>query len=203
MVATTSIMSLIQLRVNRISYSQNQSGAYALILDEVDGDRKLPVVIGEFEAQSIAVALDKDIQLQRPFTHDLFRNFSMRFDIIIKRVIIQKLVDGVFYSSLICERDKIEEIIDSRTSDAISLALRFQAPIFAHNQVLEKAGITMDVQEKEKKTKSDIPQSSNQELSRLSVEELQAAIKKAVKKEDYELAVRLRDEISKRTKDKK
>jgi bifunctional DNase/RNase len=195
-------MSLIQLRVNRISYSQNQSGAYALILDEVDGERKLPVVIGEFEAQSIAVALDKDIQLQRPFTHDLFRNFSMRFDINIKRVIIQKLVDGVFYSSLICERDKIEEIIDSRTSDAISLALRFQAPIFAHNLVLEKAGITMEDSNQETTTKKEPPQEKPQDLSRLSAEELQAAIKKAVKKEDYEMAVRLRDEISKRT-DKK
>ena len=160
----TFFMSLIQLRVNRISYSQNQSGAYALILDEVDGERKLPVVIGEFEAQSIAVALDKDIQLQRPFTHDLFRNFSMRFDINIKRVIIQKLVDGVFYSSLICERDKIEEIIDSRTSDAISLALRFQAPIFAHDLVLEKAGITMDEQEDQKIPKKDSPQKSPLEL---------------------------------------
>lgn len=196
-------MSLIQLRVNRISYSQNQSGAYALILDEVDGERKLPVVIGEFEAQSIAVALDKDIQLQRPFTHDLFRNFSMRFDIVIKRVIIQKLVDGVFYSSLICERDKIEEIIDSRTSDAISLALRFQAPIFAHKQVLEKAGIKMEDQPKEKTHIKDPKKNKPQDLSRLSAEELQAAIKKAVKKEDYEMAVRLRDEISKRTEDKK
>ena len=195
-------MSLIQLRVNRISYSQNQSGAYALILDEVDGERKLPVVIGEFEAQSIAVALDKDIQLQRPFTHDLFRNFSMRFDIAIKRVIIQKLVDGVFYSSLICERDKIEEIIDSRTSDAISLALRFQAPIFAHNQVLEKAGITMDETQNQRTSKKEPQKSKPQDLSRLSAEELQEAIKKAVKKEDYEMAVRLRDEISKRTKDK-
>jgi hypothetical protein len=195
-------MSLIQLRVNRISYSQNQSGAYALILDEVDGERKLPVVIGEFEAQSIAVALDKDIQLQRPFTHDLFRNFSMRFDINIKRVIIQKLVDGVFYSSLICERDKIEEIIDSRTSDAISLALRFQAPIFAHNLVLEKAGITMEDSDQETTPKKEPPQNKPQDLSRLSVEELQTAIKKAVKKEDYEMAVRLRDEISKRTENK-
>ena len=196
-------MSLIQLRVNRISYSQNQSGAYALILDEIDGERKLPVVIGEFEAQSIAVALDKDIQLQRPFTHDLFRNFSMRFDIVIKRVIIQKLVDGVFYASLICEHDKIEEIIDSRTSDAISLALRFEAPIFAHELVLQKAGITMDDQEKEKTPKTPTSKNKPQDLSRLSREELSAAIKKAVKKEDYELAVRLRDEISKRTEDKK
>lgn len=191
-------MSLIQLRVNRISYSQNQSGAYAMILDEIDGKRKLPIVIGEFEAQSIAVALDKDIKPHRPFTHDLFKNFAYRFDIAIKRVIITKLVDGVFYSSLICERDKIEEIIDSRTSDAISLALRFNAPIFTHENVLNKAGIVFD---KEKNPPEDYPSnnwSDQTNYSDLSTEELERAIKKAVKKEDYEMAARLRDEISKR-----
>lgn len=194
-------MSLIQLRVNRISYSQNQSGAYAMILDEVDGKRKLPIVIGEFEAQSIAVALDKDIKPQRPFTHDLFKNFAFRFDIAIKRVIITKLVDGVFYSSLICERDKIEEIIDSRTSDAISLALRFKAPIFTHESILEKAGVVFN--------KDDVPSkgllvdelSAEVNYKDLSTEELERAIKKAVKKEDYEMAARLRDEISKREND--
>jgi len=194
-------MSLIKLRVNRISYSQNQSGAYAMILDEVDGKRKLPVVIGEFEAQSIAVALDKDIKPHRPFTHDLFKNFAFRFDVVIKRVIITKLVDGVFYSSLICERDKIEEIIDSRTSDAISLALRFKAPIFTHESVMEKAGVVFD--------KDDIPSkgtlvdelSDDENYTNLSIEELERAIKKAVKKEDYEMAARLRDEISKREND--
>ena len=194
-------MSLIELRVNRISYSQNQSGAYAMILDELKGKRKLPVVIGEFEAQSIAVALDKEIKPHRPFTHDLFKNFAFRFDIAIKRVIITKLVDGVFYSSLICERDKIEEIIDSRTSDAISLALRFQAPIYTHEHVLEKAGIILD--------KDDVPQKgslideiSEPEYKDLSIQELERAIKKAVKNEDYEKAAQLRDEISKRDTNK-
>ena len=189
-------MSLVKLQVNRISYSQNQSGAYALILDEVDGVRKLPVIIGEFEAQSIAVALDDDIQLQRPFTHDLFRNFSVRFEIRIKRVIIQKLVDGVFYSSLICERDQIEEIIDSRTSDAISLALRFHAPIFAHENVLEKAAVVIDDKNLDKQTTNETKQTDD--LHHLSVDELQARIQKALKREEYELAVKLRDEIAKR-----
>ncbi len=190
-------MSLIELRLNRISYSQNQSGAYAMILDEVKGNRKLPVVIGEFEAQSIAVALEKEIKPHRPFTHDLFKNFAFRFDIIIKRVIITKLVDGVFYSSLICERDKIEEIIDSRTSDAISLALRFQAPIYTHEHVLESAGVILD--------QDNLPQKGNvfDEISEpdyqdLSIQELEKAIQKAVKNEDYERAAQLRDEISKR-----
>jgi bifunctional DNase/RNase len=159
------------------------------------------VVIGEFEAQSIAVALDKEIKPHRPFTHDLFKNFAFRFDIAIKRVIITKLVDGVFYSSLICERDKIEEIIDSRTSDAISLALRFQAPIYTHEHVLEKAGIVLD--------KDDVPQKgslideiSEPEFKDLSIQELERAIKKAVKNEDYEKAAQLRDEISKRDTNK-
>ena len=192
-------MSLIQLRVNRITYSQNQSGAYAMILDEVDGKRKLPVVIGEFEAQSIAVNLDKDIKPQRPFTHDLFKNFAYRFDIAIKRVIITKLVDGVFYSSLICERDKIEEIIDSRTSDAVSLALRFKAPIYTHESVLEKAGVVFEKGELPAKGTPDDELSDELNYSDLSNQELGNAIKKAVKKEDYELAARLRDEISKRT----
>ena len=192
-------MSLVKLQVNRISYSQNQSGAYALILDEVDGVRKLPVIIGEFEAQSIAVALDDDIQLQRPFTHDLFRNFSARFEIFIKRVIIQKLVDGVFYSSLICERDQIEEIIDSRTSDAISLALRFHAPIFAHENVLEKAAVVIDDESLDNQSTNETKETDD--IQYLSVDELQARIQKALKREEYELAVKLRDEITKRESD--
>ena len=192
-------MSLVKLQVNRISYSQNQSGAYALILDEVGGVRKLPVIIGEFEAQSIAVALDDDIQLQRPFTHDLFRNFSARFEIRIKRVIIQKLVDGVFYSSLICERDQIEEIIDSRTSDAISLALRFHAPIFAHENVLEKAAVVIDDKSLDKQTTNETKETDD--IQHLSVDELQVRIQKALKREEYELAVKLRDEIAKRESD--
>ena len=192
-------MSLIQLRVNRITYSQNQSGAYAMILDEVDGNRKLPVVIGEFEAQSIAVNLDKDIKPQRPFTHDLFKNFAYRFAVAIKRVIINKLVDGVFYSSLICERDKIEEIIDSRTSDAVSLALRFKAPIYTHESVLEKAGVVFEKGELPAKGTLSDKLFDEINYTELSNQELEKAIKKAVKKEDYELAAHLRDEISKRS----
>ena len=191
-------MSLIELRVNRISYSQNQSGAYAMVLDEVDGKRKLPVVIGEFEAQSVAVALDKDIKPHRPFTHDLFKNFAYRFDVVIKRVIITKLVDGVFYSSLICERDKIEEIIDSRTSDAIALALRFKAPIFTHENVLDQAGVIFDKEDSSDNVRND-DELADPEYTDLSTQELEEAIKKAVKKEDYEMAARIRDEISKRT----
>jgi bifunctional DNase/RNase len=126
----------------------------------------------------------------------LFRNFSERFEIHVKRVIIQKLVDGVFYSSLICERDQIEEIIDSRTSDAISLALRFNAPIFAHESVLEKAAVMIDDKDLDKDSEDN---SKNiDDLQQLSVNELEKLIQKALKKEEYELAVKIRDEIAKR-----
>ena len=117
-------MSLLRLTINRISYSQTQNGAYSLILDEVKGNRKLPIVIGGFEAQAIATELEKEIRPPRPLTHDLFKSFASHFDITIKKVIIHKLVEGVFYSSIICERDKIEEIIDSRTSDASCFLLK-------------------------------------------------------------------------------
>src|SRR5690554_2826540 len=150
-------MSLVRLKIKEISYSQTQNGAYALILNEVDGDRKLPIVIGAFEAQSIAIALEKEIKPPRPLTHDLFKNFSERFQIEIKQVIIHKLVDGVFYSSIICERDQVEEIIDARTSDAIALALRFEAPIFTYKNILDKAGIYLQVNPFEEDKKEDDP----------------------------------------------
>ena len=203
-------MSLVKLEVNRISYSQNQSGAYALILDEVEGLRKLPVIIGEFEAQSIAVVLDDDIQLQRPFTHDLFRNFSERFEIHVKQVIIHKLLDGVFYASLICERDQIEEIIDSRTSDAIAMALRFNAPIFTYDTILKKAGFTAAISTtNDRKLSEDnwiqefVTEQSKQtnlpdKLEKISLSKLKTLLKKFVTAEDYEKAALIRDEISKR-----
>lgn len=206
-------MSLILLKIKGISYSQTQSGAYALILSEVDGQRKLPIVIGAFEAQSIAIALEKEIQPPRPLTHDLFKNFSDRFDIIVKQVIIHKLVDGVFYASLICERNKTEEVIDARTSDAIALALRFSAPIFTYKNILEKAGIILknnplnegddttteeslifedlEFESEENETKKDGYQGS-------SIDQLHELLTKAVTNEDYETAAKIRDEISKR-----
>jgi len=203
-------MSLVRLNIKGISYSQTQNGAYALILSEVDGDRKLPIVIGAFEAQSIAIALEKEIKPPRPLTHDLFKNFSDRFDITVKQVIIHKLVDGVFYSSLICERDKIEEIIDARTSDAIALALRFQAPIFTYKNILDKAGIYLKVNpKKEDEVEDNIlmdeilaeeieTKVSKGNFKNKSLEELNKMLEEAVNNEDYETAARIRDEISKR-----
>ncbi|MCB4798554.1 bifunctional nuclease family protein [Neotamlana laminarinivorans] len=205
-------MSLVRLNIKGISYSQTQNGAYALILNEVDGDRKLPIVIGAFEAQSIAIALEKEISPPRPLTHDLFKNFADRFDIIVKQVIIHKLVDGVFYSSLICERDKIEEIIDARTSDAIALALRFQAPIFTYKNILDKAGIYLKVNPKKEDDNEDQdsilmddlvsnelePNKPKDNFASKTIEELHKLLDEAVANEDYEKAAHIRDEISKR-----
>ena len=205
-------MSLVKLTIKGISYSQTQNGAYALILNEVDGDRKLPIVIGAFEAQSIAIALEKEIKPPRPLTHDLFKSFSDRFDIVIKQVIIHKLVDGVFYSSIICERDKIEEIIDARTSDAIALALRFQAPIFTYKNILDKAGIYLNANplENEGRDMDEDGVLSNPETfgmeedqqeegyKKFSLSELHELLESAVQDEDYEKAAKIRDEISKR-----
>tara|TARA_B100000902_G_scaffold153892_1_gene150389 strand:+ start:428 stop:1015 length:588 start_codon:yes stop_codon:yes gene_type:complete len=194
-------MSLIRLTINRISYSKTHNGAYALLLNEKDGDRKLPIVIGGFEAQSIAVALEREIRPPRPLTHDLFKNFSDCFEIKIKQVIIHKIVDGVFFSSLICVRDKIEEIIDSRTSDAIALAIRFDSPIFTYENVLEKAGIILkagEIKKQEEKKSEEDNLSKKIDYGKLSIIQLEKAISVAVKNEDYELAAHLRDEINKR-----
>ena len=203
-------MSLVKLSIKGISYSQTQNGAYALILNEVDGERKLPIVIGAFEAQSIAIALEKEIKPPRPLTHDLFKNFAERFDIVVKQVIIHKLVDGVFYSSIICERDKIEEIIDARTSDAIALALRFNAPIFTYKHILDKAGIYLKTNPSESEKEEPVddvisnPESFSTEAEsgrayiKYSLQELNDLLIQAVEQEDYEKAAKIRDEISKR-----
>lgn len=189
-------MSLIRLTIDRISYSQNTNGAYALLLNEKGGKRKLPIVIGGFEAQSIAVALEKEIKPPRPLTHDLFKNFSDCFEINLKQVIIHKIVDGVFFSSLICVRDKIEEIIDSRTSDAIALAIRFNSPIFTYESVLETAGIVLKPNTKKSVIKSS--KAENFEFNKMSKNQIKKAIEIAVKNEDYELAAKLRDELNKK-----
>lgn len=205
-------MSLVRLNIKGISYSQTQSGAYALVLSEENGKRTLPIVIGAFEAQSIAIALEKEIKPPRPLTHDLFKSFADRFKIAVKQVIIHKLVDGVFYSSLICERDGIEEIIDTRTSDAIALATRFDAPIFTYENILDKAGIFLKIKDEitmqledsdESYTLEDLVEESSTHASDTysndSLDDLEKKLNAAVQNEDYELAAKIRDEINKRT----
>ena len=202
-------MDLIQMKVRGISYSETQTGAYALILNEEKGERKLPIIIGGFEAQSIAIALEHEVKPSRPLTHDLFKSFGERFNINVKQVIIHKLVDGIFFSSLICERDKIEEIIDARTSDAIALALRFDAPIYAYDSILKKAGFTAAISENSKKLSEDkwvqnfvTEQTGKNEeivdLKKLSISKLKSLLTKLVSHENYEKAAKVRDELSKR-----
>lgn len=205
-------MDLVKLTIKGISYSQAQSGAYALILSELDGNRNLPVIIGAFEAQSIAIGLEKEINPPRPITHDLMAQCFERFKIIVKQIIIHKLVDGVFYSSLICERDEIEEIIDARTSDAVALSIRFDAPIFTYENILAKASYT-DVEQSggtghddHEWIKNFIQEQNPQksiihELEKTPTDELKKLLTKLVKKEDYESAAKVRDELSKRGED--
>ena len=198
-------MNLVQLLINGISYSQTQNGAYALILSELEGERKLPIVIGTNEAQSIAIAIEKEIKPPRPLTHDLFKNFCVRFDIKIKQVIIHKLVDGVFYSSVICERDGIEEIIDSRSSDAIALAIRFEAPIYTYENFLEKAGVIIKVEIEideglllKELFSDENSEVASSELKEKTTKELEELLKIAIQNENYESAAKIRDEISNR-----
>lgn len=198
-------MNLIKLTIKGISYSQTQSGAYALVLSEIDGKRTLPIIIGAFEAQSIAIALEKEIRPPRPLTHDLFKTFADRFQIGVQKIVIHKLVDGVFFSSLMCERDGVEEVVDTRTSDAIALAVRFQAPIYTYENILDKAGVFLKVDEEiifEEDT-DDITddyeeEASQEEYTDLSLKELHEQLNEAVANENYELAAKIRDEISKR-----
>jgi len=198
-------MNLIELHINGISYSQTENGAYALILSESEGERKLPIVIGTNEAQSIAIAIEKEIKPPRPLTHDLFKNFCNIFDIKIKKVIIYKLEDGVFFSSVICERDGKEEIIDSRSSDAIALAIRFEAPIYTYENILKKAGVVLKI-EKEIDEKSLLKELFSEENSETTIgdlngkskKELEELLKIAIQNENYESAAKIRDEISNR-----
>lgn len=202
--------NLISLVIKGISYSQTQTGAYALILEEETGLRKLPIIIGSFEAQSIALALEKDIHPPRPLTHDLFLSLGKSFNIQVESVYIYKLEDGVFYSNIVFVNDDGQRSeIDSRTSDAIALAVRFNAPIFAYEHVVEKAGIHLDIVQDDDDFLNDAEDKLDNEdeihflneeefgsdFSGWSKEELEEEMKKAVMNEDYELAARLRDEI--------
>ena len=202
-------MSLIKLIVKGISYSHAQNGAYALILDEEIGDRKLPIVIGAFEAQSIAVAIEEEIKPPRPLTHDLFKSLADSFHLELKHVIIHKLVDGVFFSSLVWGRNGEEVVLDARTSDAVALAIRFFVPIYTYPTIMDKAGIILNnTQESEESfTENDIADQVEQFLefdieetdyNRHSLQELNRLLQEAIVNEDYETAASLRDEITKR-----
>ena len=200
-------MKLIELKIKGISYSETQSGAYALILSEVSGNRKLPIIIGGFEAQAIAIGIEEEVKPSRPLTHDLFKNFANIFEVSIKKVIIHKLIDGVFFSNIICVKNNVEKILDSRTSDAIAMAIRFEAPIFIHESIIKSAGFTSNRKAESKKIKSDknwMDKTSEIEkenklptnLKNLSKSELKNLLKKLVANEEYENAAKIRDLIS-------
>jgi bifunctional DNase/RNase len=197
-------MEKIQLEIIGMSYSQSQSGAYALILGEMNGKRRLPIIIGGFEAQSIAIELEK-IKTPRPLTHDLFKSFATAFDIKINEVIINKFSEGVFYAILVCTDGDIEMEIDSRTSDAIAIALRFLCPIYTFESIMASAGIMIDEEMEKTQTSSkspvipsDSPEEEEVSFSQLSLVELQELLQSAVENEEYEKASKIRDELNKR-----
>jgi bifunctional DNase/RNase len=197
-------MKRVKLKVLGISYSQTQSGAYALILVEENGERRVPIIIGGFEAQAIVIKLE-NLEPPRPLTHDLFRNFADEFNITLIEVVIYKLEEGVFYSRLLCNNGEKEVSLDSRTSDAVALALRFGCPIFIAEEILDKAGITVTAMEKEDQAENDndsLYDASTSKYDTFSDEELYKMIDEAVKTEDYERAAAIRDEIEKRKKRK-
>jgi uncharacterized protein len=197
-------MEKIKLEIIGMSYSQSQSGAYALILGEMNGKRRLPIIIGGFEAQSIAIELEK-IKTPRPLTHDLFKSLATSFNITITEVIINKFSEGVFYAILICNDGTNEMEIDSRTSDAIALALRFHCPIYTFENIMVSAGIMIDEEmEKETSSKEVASRSQGDEMSfsQYSITELRQMLQTAVENEEYEKASSIRDEIHKRTKEK-
>ena len=194
-------MDKVKLEIVGLSYSQTQSGAYALVLAESGGKRSLPIIIGGYEAQAIAIELEK-MTPTRPLTHDLFKSFAQSFQIEVIEVVIYNLVEGVFYAKLICSKEgKISEI-DARTSDAIALGVRFKCPIYTFENILASAGILLD-ENAELTPDSQIPESTEapkeQGITALNIEELEQHLSDAIENEDYELASRLRDEINKRS----
>jgi bifunctional DNase/RNase len=201
-------MDKVRLEIVGLSYSQTQSGAYALVLAEVGGKRRLPIIIGGFEAQAIAIELEK-MTPTRPLTHDLFKSFANSFSIEVKEVLIYNLVEGIFYSKLICEKDGVITEIDARTSDAIAIGVRFNCPVFTFENILASAGILLDEtqlneddldfedEESDEQVTEDVAKQDTLKTS--SIKELETQLNNAIENENYELASRIRDEINKRT----
>jgi bifunctional DNase/RNase len=196
-------MKRIKLKVMGMSYSQTQSGAYALLLIEENGERRIPIIIGGFEAQAIVIKLE-NLEPPRPLTHDLFKNFADKFNIAVSEVMIHKLEDGVFFSRLVCNDGKNEYSIDSRTSDAVAIALRFACPIYIAEDILEKAQLTNSPSDTDLSPAGDTENKLelNGRFESYSDEELYKMIDDAVKTEDYERAASIRDEMEKRKKKK-
>ncbi len=199
-------MDYKQLIIRGISYSQTQSGAYALLLEHEETSVKLPVVIGNFEAQSISLGLEKDIRPPRPLTHDLFSQFVKSVNYEMVSVIIYQIIDGVFFSNINFKNKETGEelVMDARTSDAVAMAVRFDAPIYTTEQVLNEAGILLELEEPNKETGNEDDDEPGAietgNLSNLSMEELQSLLDQAVKEEDFDTALELQEEIKRRKK---
>jgi len=190
----------IKLNILGLSYSQTQSGAYALVLAEEEGERRIPIIIGGVEAQSIAIKLE-GLEPPRPLTHDLFLNFSKSFKIQVVEVVVYKLEEGIFYSELVCQRDNEQLHIDSRTSDAVALALRFGCPIYTYEEIIEKAGIVLDFDNKDEGhaiTPAESKPGGTKHYDSKSLDELEKMLQEAIMNEDYEKASKIRDEINQR-----
>ncbi|MDI9339494.1 MAG: bifunctional nuclease family protein [Sediminibacterium sp.] len=207
-------MKKVRLEIVGLSYSQTQSGAYALVLGESAGTRRLPIIIGGFEAQAIAIELEK-MSPSRPLTHDLFKSFAETFDISVSEVLIYNLVEGIFYAKLVCNDGTRDVEIDARTSDAIALAVRFNCPIFTYEFILKSAGIVLDDETpsseglpgdeenqnvQEEMTTVEKAGSSRDEYKTKSTEELKTMLQTALDEEHYEMASRIRDELNNRKK---
>lgn len=199
-------MQKIKLNILGLSVSQSQSGAYALVLSEEKGDRRIPIIIGPIEAQSIAIQLE-GLKPPRPLTHDLFKQMATAFGIHISEVIIFKLEEGIFYSELVCVKDGKQIIIDSRTSDAVALALRFGSPIYTTEEILERAGIVIEFENEQNQAEwrqpanEDQPRGKKHEYGKYTSAELTEMLTSAINDEDYERASAIRDEINRRVKE--
>ncbi len=201
-------MEIVELKIQGISYSDNTSGAFALILQETNGSRKLPIVIGGFEAQAIAIGLEKKIKTSRPLTHELFKSFADKFGIKLNHIIIRKLKDGVFFSNIVCENNDDIIKIDSRTSDAIALSIRFNIPIFVKKDILDEAGFDDDEKYSEeinfadnnffKDENSDKSYKKSKDIKKISTNNIKKMLENSLQNEDYEMAAKLRDELNSR-----
>jgi bifunctional DNase/RNase len=201
-------MKKIKLEISGLSYSQTQSGAYALVLGENGGKRRLPIIIGGFEAQAIAIELEK-MAPTRPLTHDLFKSFAESFHVQVREVVIYNLVEGIFYAKLICQQDGANDVeVDARTSDAIALAVRFNCPIYTYEFILSSAGILIDDADDDSdpalppaessSSPQPVDKAPGNELSGKSKDELKQMLKAAIEDEAYEKAGKIRDELEKR-----
>ncbi|MCB0791005.1 MAG: bifunctional nuclease family protein [Flavobacteriales bacterium] len=189
-------MEKVELKFLRITYSHTHAGAYALILSEASGDRRLPIIIGGVEAQAIAIQVEH-IKPARPLTHDLFKNLCDTLDIQLKEVIINDLVEGIFHARLVLDQDGNEAEIDARSSDAIALALRFECPIYTYEFIMGAAGLK--VEEGDEQTEAgEEKEPAQKSLTSSSVDELEAELNEALANEDYERASQIRDEIKRR-----